>query len=278
MKVTNNVAKTFSEVLKFNPYHDRLGRFSSANGHASFTYSPGKSKAHDNAIAREKERQKASGAAAKPKKDLTPDDKDWVNERQQSTHYYTSRSYDNKDAMRVSDATKTDEKTAKNMIRAIDRFVEHECTLIRKAQMDSRKGNDCNKADKADADTIENFIQRSPKWAGGNLHRGINVSKETADDIIKKVQAGEELDMQGISSWSSESKIAVDFAFTSFKGRVGVVFHTNNKSTTKGTSIKHLSQLEHEKEVLMSDTARYKGTKIVNNTAKNLIEIYVDEV
>lgn len=41
---------TFSEIMKFNPYHDRLGRFSSAGGAASFTYAPGKSKAHDNAI------------------------------------------------------------------------------------------------------------------------------------------------------------------------------------------------------------------------------------
>ena len=46
---------TFSEIMKFNPYHGKDGRFSSANGAASFTYAPGKSKAHDNAIAREQE-------------------------------------------------------------------------------------------------------------------------------------------------------------------------------------------------------------------------------
>ena len=43
------------EVEKFNPYHDSKGRFASANSATSFTYSPGKSKAHDNAIARERE-------------------------------------------------------------------------------------------------------------------------------------------------------------------------------------------------------------------------------
>lgn len=48
------------EVEKFNPYHDAKGRFSTADGHASFTYAPGKSKAHDNAIAREKERSSAN--------------------------------------------------------------------------------------------------------------------------------------------------------------------------------------------------------------------------
>ena len=60
------MSKTFIEIIKsdiqkFNPYHDRLGRFTTAGGAASFTYAPGKSKAHDNAIAREKERAAASG-------------------------------------------------------------------------------------------------------------------------------------------------------------------------------------------------------------------------
>ena len=56
------VAKTFSEVLKFNPYHDSKGRFTSGSGgnYASFTYAPGKSKAHDNAIARERAKQRAA--------------------------------------------------------------------------------------------------------------------------------------------------------------------------------------------------------------------------
>lgn len=57
------VAKTFDEILKFNPYHGADGRFSSANGATSFTYSPGKSKAHDNAIQREKDRAKGGNDA-----------------------------------------------------------------------------------------------------------------------------------------------------------------------------------------------------------------------
>ena len=42
------------EVEKFNPYHDSKGRFSSGNGATSFTFDPGKSKAHDKAITRAK--------------------------------------------------------------------------------------------------------------------------------------------------------------------------------------------------------------------------------
>ncbi len=52
---------TFDEILKFNPYHDRLGRFASAGSAVSFTYSPGKSKAHDAAIRREKDRSDDDG-------------------------------------------------------------------------------------------------------------------------------------------------------------------------------------------------------------------------
>ena len=48
---TRKKAALYSAFRKFNPYHDSLGRFSTANGAASFTYAPGKSKAHDKAIA-----------------------------------------------------------------------------------------------------------------------------------------------------------------------------------------------------------------------------------
>ena len=54
------VAKTFSEIVeKFNPYHDRLGRFTSGGSATSFTIrtkDPSKQHMADNAIAREKER------------------------------------------------------------------------------------------------------------------------------------------------------------------------------------------------------------------------------
>lgn len=52
----SNGAKSFSEIAKFNPYHGPDGRFTTSGGAASFTYAPGKSKAHDNAIARERDR------------------------------------------------------------------------------------------------------------------------------------------------------------------------------------------------------------------------------
>lgn len=65
-----SVAKTFDEVLKFNPYHDALGRFATANGYASFTMTtrdPNKQHWADKAIARMKQ-QAANAAPPKPKK------------------------------------------------------------------------------------------------------------------------------------------------------------------------------------------------------------------
>ena len=59
------VAKTFDEILKFNPYHDNLGRFASAGSHTQFTLrtrDPKKQYMADMAIAREKERAAASAA------------------------------------------------------------------------------------------------------------------------------------------------------------------------------------------------------------------------
>lgn len=44
------------EIEKFNPYHGKDGRFTTAGAATSFTYKPGQGKMYDNAIAREKER------------------------------------------------------------------------------------------------------------------------------------------------------------------------------------------------------------------------------
>lgn len=64
------VAKTFSDILKFNPYHDDRGRFSNANGYASFTTrtrDPKKQHMADMAVARMKQ-QAAAAAPPKPTK------------------------------------------------------------------------------------------------------------------------------------------------------------------------------------------------------------------
>ena len=70
----HSVAKTFSEVLKFNPYHDSLGRFATSNGYATFTVQtkdPKKQHWADLAIARMKQ-QAAVNPPAPPKPAAPP--------------------------------------------------------------------------------------------------------------------------------------------------------------------------------------------------------------
>ena len=62
-------AKTFEDILKFNPYHDSRGRFAGANSATSFTYQtkdPSKQHLADRAREREKERQ---AGGSKPESD-----------------------------------------------------------------------------------------------------------------------------------------------------------------------------------------------------------------
>ena len=72
VETVERVAKTFNEILKFNPYHDSKGRFASANSYSQFTIrtkDPKKQHMADMAIAREKER----AAAAVPNPTNDPD-------------------------------------------------------------------------------------------------------------------------------------------------------------------------------------------------------------
>lgn len=67
------VAKTFTEILKFNPYHDARGRFASAGSYTSFTTQtkdPKKQHMADMAIARLK--QQAATTPPAPSKPATP--------------------------------------------------------------------------------------------------------------------------------------------------------------------------------------------------------------
>lgn len=63
--VTENVAKTFDEILKFNPYHDSQGRFATADGATVFTWrtkDPAKQGLADSARERERARTTAADA------------------------------------------------------------------------------------------------------------------------------------------------------------------------------------------------------------------------
>lgn len=104
-------AYTFNAVIleKFNPYHDSKGRFSSANGAASFTYAPGKSKAHDMAIAREKERAKSAAGGGTAAIEVEVDNGVTLSYRQHANGYVTSM--DGKEPVETNGLTIADIKS-----------------------------------------------------------------------------------------------------------------------------------------------------------------------
>ena len=103
VETVERVAKTFDEILKFNPYHDSKGRFASANSYSQFTIrtkDPSKQYMADRAIAREKERAAAAipnptndpdiVAGAKRGRPMTHEQAD---EGRGNPHYEESREY-----------------------------------------------------------------------------------------------------------------------------------------------------------------------------------------
>lgn len=115
------------------------------------------------------------------------------------------------------------------------------------------------------AEAIEEFIYRSPKWRGGVTYRGMSVSDDILDNILKRLKEGGD-DMLGTASWSISSHVAQHYADENFKGekRNAVIFVCKKQSDA--TSIQHLSEFPDELEILASKNSRYRLVKIEPKT------------
>lgn len=233
-------AKPFEEILKFNPYHDALGRFASANGATSFTIHT-KSPAGQKAIANIKAKAQAGGGGggsssgdtkpAEPKVEVKPKKLKYImSETDQKSHkkgQYLNDPWKETDENtydKVAADLHVDKQKAKDMAVSINKYSGSYYDDIRAS---SRGDNDDYKHE---ADMCEEFIKASPKWAGGKLYRGIKVyDKGTADAILKKVAKKQPIDMRGVSSWSSKKSVADDFS----GGSHPIVFVTNGTATKK---------------------------------------------
>ena len=242
------------EVAKFNPYHDRLGRFTSGGSATSFTYKPGKGKMYDNAIAREKDQQSSSGGvASKP------------NAEQKERGHIPLKSY-NDSLNTVKQELGCNDKQAKKYINSVASYTSENYTAIRAYQ--TGKKNDYTKKFSRDAKTIEDYIEKAPKWNDGTLYRGINVENGDVKSIFKP---GTELDMQGTSSWSSDKGVSETFTWGS---GTKVIFQCDKIS--KATSVTHISNNPSEKEVLVSKDTKYV-TKKISKKGKYYY-VYLDEI
>ena len=249
VKKHDTEAKTFEEVLKFNPYHDALGRFSSANGATSMTIRTN-SKAGQKAIANIRAKQKAAGgggSSAESKKPEAPKKPKYLMSATQQKGHKTAK-YTNKwdevddgTYQKVANDLHVSKEKAKDMSLAVNHYSGSWYDDIRAAS----RGENNDPIDRKRAQDIEEFISASPKWEGGRIYRGIGVNDQSAlDKIVSNAWKKKPIDMRGMSSWSSKKSTAQSFGESNtskLKGGKTVLFISNGKSAAgKGTSIKHL--------------------------------------
>lgn len=244
------VAKTFNKILKFNHNHDP------ANG--QFTSSPGGASG-------------ASGASV-PSSSGSATNAEWQTGHKEEPYVDMVDARSGKISEEAVNKTAGDlgvsEDDARRYLNAITSYTCHNYTGIRRAS-DGLSGYEYL-VDKANA--IEEFIDKSPKWGGGELYRGLDVSYSDLSEMVSRAQKKEPIDMMGISSWTSDYDTAEYFALE--MGNNPVILHTNGSKTNAGTSISHLSGYG-EDEVLVSKKAVFTPTGIEKDD-DDVVHIYGD--
>ena len=101
----------------------------------------------------------------------------------------------------------------------------------------------------------------------GEIYRGMALGKRDAAQFLSNAKVGAEIQMKGLSSWTSDKSIAERFRDTqngvNQNNKVGVVLRTKNKS---GVGIAHISSTRDEAEVLVNTKARWKVTGVTKTT------------
>lgn len=132
------------------------------------------------------------------------------------------------------------------------------------------------------AESVERFIACAPKWKGGDTFRGMSLSNEELEALIKDMKDGQG-DMLGTASWSSLQKVSQGFAsrhlgeFDVNGNEKTVRVLLKAKSHKRATPIMHLSEFSHEAEILSSQYERWKFVKItkkiINGDEFTIIEV-----
>ena len=122
--------------------------------------------------------------------------------------------------------------------------------------------------------SIERFISLSPKY-DGEIYRGIKFKYDDAkgNRLIAGLQVGKKINMNGISSWSSDFNSAGSF----LESDTNNVFFKLAKSN-KSAPIKHLSQYPGENEVIMSKNARFIVKNVTRETVRRYENVLVVEL
>lgn len=127
------------------------------------------------------------------------------------------------------------------------------------------------------ASKIEEYIDIAPKWEGGRLYRGLYVDDDIAKAFVEDANNGINLNMMGLSSWSSSDYQARKFANVlegDYRKKTSVVLIHDEEYTNFGTSISHLSKFKDEKEVLMSSKVEFVPERVKVWSDGKTVEIY----
>ncbi len=148
---------------------------------------------------------------------------------------------------------------AQKQIEALRSYSRAGYRSIRTAQYNNEVGTE----EYQKAMAIEKFIEQSPKWNGGDLYRGINLSEAQ----LNQMAIGAKVDMRGVSSWSTKRDVATEFGTTMFKVN----------GTKQGASVTHLARGGlSESEVLVSGKAIWTIKSVAKIGNRTLIELSED--
>ena len=115
---------------------------------------------------------------------------------------------------------------------------------------------------------ISEFIDNNPdmQYNGGTLYRGMKVTAKDRKALDTALKTGDTIDMRGVSSWTTYSHIADDFAHNSLQGKTNknlVIFIDETKGTRKAMMFPYSSKhLTPQFEVIQSGSCRFKVTGI----------------
>ena len=175
--------EAIEEIQKFNPYHGSDGRFSTANGAHSFTYSPGKSKAHDLAIEREKQRQAATGGSGGKytKEEQIKAIEDWSDGAYGKIRRVQQGKYNGSDAQKYKDQGEALEEFINSqpsfkgdLYRGISTDEEID---FKKGQKITMNGTSSWSKDDDIADEFSRFDEYSYMFVTSNLNKAADISK-----------------------------------------------------------------------------------------------------
>lgn len=265
------VAKTFDKILKFNPYHDARGRFTSATGATSMTVHTS-SAAGQKAIANIKAREQAAGGGAGGSGSSEAESAPLTTPGGHKPHMKGQELFDHTEKeLGVS------QQEAKDMIREVSGYTDGAATDMRIWQQGGKQWDMQEltpKEAKIMSEQVEKYIAKAPKWDGGEIYRGIGISEDDAHKLLDDIAFSmKPLDMKGTSSWTSDKSIADDFS--EWNGAdVAVIFKA--PGTKKGTSIDHISDFS-QSEVLVSKDARWDVKNIQGSIDDGYLVIEMEE-